>query len=194
MQTISHTRKVEPRFYKLLPEKQWQADIVSIEALIDAKTKAILINNPSNPCGSVYPVEHLRALVAVAEKHHLIIIADEIYGNLTFAGCDFIPLASLSKDVPVITVGGIAKEFLVPGWRVGWAIVHDRHGILKDVTAGMFRLSQLTLGANAPIMVRHAAFVLHAFTIRHLYTIKPDLYERATKVSYGNTKSYYEKV
>ena len=122
-----------------------------LESLIDDRTKILLVNNPSNPCGSVYSKEHLAALAAIALKYKLVILADEIYGNITFKGFDFHPMAAITTEVPVITVSGIAKEFLVPGWRVGWIIVHDTDDILKEVKAGMIRLSQLTIGANVPI-------------------------------------------
>lgn len=151
-ETIALTRKVEPRHYSLIPSKNWECDLEEMEKLIDSKTKAILVNNPSNPCGSVYSKDHLNQIIELAEKYKIVIIADEIYGNLTFKGYDFIPLASLSSTVPVISVGGIAKEHLVPGWRVGWAIVYDRSGLLRDVKEGMIRLTQLILGCNTPIM------------------------------------------
>jgi hypothetical protein len=80
------------------------------------------------------------------------VIADEIYGNLVFTGHTFHPLASLSANVPILAAGGIAKEFLVPGWRVGWTIVHDRHGLFAGVRKGLMALSQLILGANSLII------------------------------------------
>jgi aspartate/methionine/tyrosine aminotransferase len=67
--------------------------------------------------------------------------------------CPFIPLASLTATVPVIAVGGLAKQFLVPGWRCGWALVHDREGVLEGVRAGMTNLSQISLGANTLVQV-----------------------------------------
>ena len=117
-------------------------------AQIDDRTKAILINNPSNPCGCVYSKEHLQSILAVAEKHQVPIIADEIYGNITFEGHQFHPVASLTSEVPVLSVGGIAKEFLVPGWRVGWILIHDRNDVFTEVRKGLMKLTQLIIGAN----------------------------------------------
>jgi tyrosine aminotransferase len=148
-QTLAVARGVEVRYYNLLPEKKWEADLEMMEAQINSRTRGILVNNPSNPCGSVYSQQHLKAILEVAERHHLPIIADEIYGDMTFGDNKFHPLAALSTNVPIVGAGGLAKEFVVPGWRVGWVVVHDRHHRLEDVRAGFFSLSQLTLGANA---------------------------------------------
>jgi len=136
--------------YPLLPEKDWECDIIAMEAAIDSKTRAILINNPSNPCGSNYSKEHLQQIVDVAKRHNLLIVADEIYGALVFDG-DFTPIQSVRGDVPVLSVGGIAKEFVVPGWRVGWVVIHDHTNQLNEIRVGLRNLSTTTLGANTLI-------------------------------------------
>lgn len=154
-QTLCESKGMAVKQYRLLPEKCWEADLEHLEAQIDERTRAILVNNPSNPCGSVYSADHLKAIIDIAEKHRLPIIADEIYGNLVFPSLSpspFIPMASLSDNVPIIAAGGIAKEFLVPGWRVGWLAVHDRHGALEEVRKGLYALSQLILGACSLIV------------------------------------------
>jgi len=120
-----------------------------MDRAVDAHTKAIIINNPSNPCGSNFSAEHLLAIAAIARKHKLPIIADEIYGRCVFNG-QFFPMHLYSGDVPVISVGGLAKEFIVPGWRVGWIIFHDKGtGRLKDYKSGVRNLTQIVLGANS---------------------------------------------
>ncbi|TMW60612.1 hypothetical protein Poli38472_000654 [Pythium oligandrum] len=148
-QVICDAHKIKCKFYNLLPEKNWEVDLEHLESLIDENTKAILINNPSNPCGSVYTEEHLKKILAVADHNKLPIIADEIYGDMVFGDNMFFPMATLTKTVPVIAVGGLAKKFLIPGWRVGWIMVHDRNNVLKDVKTAYFKLSQLILGANS---------------------------------------------
>lgn len=152
-QTLCTAKGIDVKHYRLVPERSWEADVAHMESLIDERTRAILVNNPSNPCGSVYSEAHLRDIIAVAERHGLPIIADEIYGNLVFpsTGAAFHPMAALSDNVPILSTSGIAKEFLVPGWRVGWVAIHDRHGAFADVRAGLFSLSQLLLGANSLI-------------------------------------------
>jgi tyrosine aminotransferase len=134
--------------YPLIPARGWEMDISALEALIDDKTKAIVINNPSNPCGSLFSDQNLRDLIAVAEKHKLIIISDEIYGKMVFSGETFTPAAALSKTVPVLTVSGMAKMLVVPGWRVGWLMIHDPIGICDELRKGIANLSQIILGAN----------------------------------------------
>mmetsp|Transcript_7577 Transcript_7577/g.12223 ORF Transcript_7577/g.12223 Transcript_7577/m.12223 type:complete len:369 (-) Transcript_7577:26-1132(-) len=153
-ETIAKSNGIDVRHYPLVPERQWEADIEKLESLIDERTRVILLNNPSNPCGSVYTKAHLEQILAVAEKHKLPIIADEIYGNLVFEGNEFFPLASLTSSVPVIEVGGVAKEFLAPGFRVGWIIIHDvpssQDGLkaLHHVREGLFSLTQVIVGSN----------------------------------------------
>ncbi|TYZ61271.1 hypothetical protein PybrP1_009572 [[Pythium] brassicae (nom. inval.)] len=148
-QVISETHKIECRFYNLDPENNWEADLAHMQSLVDEKTKAILVNNPSNPCGSVYSKAHLEKILALAELNKIPIISDEIYGDMVFGANHFYPLAALTTTVPVIAVGGLAKHFLIPGWRVGWVLVNDRNGVLRDVRTAYFKLSQLILGANS---------------------------------------------
>jgi tyrosine aminotransferase len=107
-----------------------------------------LINNPSNPCGANFSTEHIIAIAAVARKHSLPIIADEIYSGIVFDGT-FTAANTVCGDVPVISLSGIAKEFVCPGWRVGWAVVHDRDGRLAEVKAGIKQLTQLIVGASS---------------------------------------------
>jgi len=147
-QTICEYLGIEPRDYRLLPERDWEANLQDIESQIDENTAAIIVNNPSNPCGSVYSKEHLEAILKIAEKHHLPIIADEIYGELVFENRVFYPIASLTKTVPVLSVGAISKVYLTPGWRVGWIIIYDRLNLFSEVRTGLVKLSQLILGAN----------------------------------------------
>ncbi|KAI7874697.1 tyrosine aminotransferase [Lichtheimia hyalospora FSU 10163] len=150
--SLAEIREVEVRFYDLVPENNWQVDLKHLESLVDDKTACILVNNPSNPCGSVYPKEHLEAILAIAAKHHLPIIADEIYCDLVYKGNTFYPMASLTKDVPILAVGGLAKKWLVPGWRIGWILVHDRHdAFAAEVRTGLLNLTQVILGPNSVV-------------------------------------------
>lgn len=116
-----------------------------LKSLIDENTAAILVNNPSNPCGSVYSKSHLKDIIDIAEENFLPIIADEIYGNMVFKGHEFIPMASLTQNVPIISCSGLAKQYLVPGWRVGWILIYDRENRLKEVAAGMKKLAMIIL-------------------------------------------------
>jgi len=151
-QTVTENLGADYRLYNLIPERGWEADLTHLESLIDEHTKVIVVTNPSNPCGSVYSKEHLSAILDIAERHKVLVLADEIYCHQVFPAFEFFPLASLTTTVPILSVGGIAKEFLVPGWRVGWVIVYDKHGALEEIRKGLFGLSQVTLGCCSLIM------------------------------------------
>ena len=116
----------------LQPEEEWQADLEHLESLIDSRTKLIVVTNPSNPCGSVYPQHHIRAITDIAARHHLPVIADEIYMGLQYGEEKFHAVHLANREVPVILCGGIGKRYMIPGWRLGWLVVFDRHNYLKS--------------------------------------------------------------
>lgn len=182
--TICDYIGAEARSYALLPEKEWQIDLEHLRSLIDSSTKAILINNPSNPCGAVYPESHLKEILEIAQVAKLPIIADEIYHQIVFPGNESIPIASLSQVVPVLSVGGLAKRFLVPGWRLGWIIIHDRHNALAQVREGLERLSTLIMGANSlvqaalPNIMKNVSNSWHLSVLRSLHMQANYSYER----------------
>jgi tyrosine aminotransferase len=102
--------------------------------------------NPSNPCGSVYSKAHLTEIADFARKHGLTVLTDEIYHGLAYGeGTEFFPFAEVAPDIPVIKAGGISKIYGVPGWRLGWIIVYNRHGFLTDVKEGMLRATTIWL-------------------------------------------------
>lgn len=144
--TLAISYDVECRSYDLLPNRNWEVNLQQFESLIDENTAAIVLTNPSNPCGSVFSRKHLQKIVNLAEKYFVPIIADEIYEHIVFPGVEYVAVSSLSKTVPVLSCGGLAKRFLVPGWRLGWIVIHDRNGVLNDVHNGLENLSTRTLG------------------------------------------------
>lgn len=124
--TLCSAYGVETRPYNLLPDSDWEVDTCQMQSLIDSNTVAIIYNNPSNPCGSVFSSQHISEILLVAQKHCIPIIADEIYENMVFPGETFIPIASLTSEVPVLSCRGTTKRFLIPGMRLGWITLHDR--------------------------------------------------------------------
>jgi tyrosine aminotransferase len=150
-QTIAEHYGSKCKYYDLTPDSGWECDLKQLESQIDDRTRCILINNPSNPCGSVFSKAHLEAILEIADRHKVPIISDEIYAHMCFTGATFHPVASLTTTVPVLSIGGMAKEFLVPGWRVGWITIHDRNGALANVRPGMVKLTQVIIGANTLI-------------------------------------------
>ncbi|KAE8608556.1 hypothetical protein XENTR_v10011532 [Xenopus tropicalis] len=145
--TLALSLGIEVKLYNLLPEKSWEIDLTHMESLVDDKTACIIINNPSNPCGSVFSRKHLQKILSVASRQCVPILADEIYGDMVFEEGAFQALAPLSSNVPILSCGGLAKRWLVPGWRLGWILIHDRKEIFgKEIREGLVRLSQRILG------------------------------------------------
>eukprot|EP01083_Nonionella_stella_P170633 581108_1 len=153
--TVASRYNFEIQKYKLDPENEWQVDIQHMRSLINKKTRAILVCNPSNPCGSVLTEENLLSILQVAEDFSIPIITDEVYGEMVYdhnhGKNRFHSLASLSKTVPILSVNGLSKQYLVPGWRVGWVIIHDPVGAFLKVRTALRKLSTVLLGPNTLI-------------------------------------------
>jgi tyrosine aminotransferase len=133
-QVIAESHGASVVHYQLLPDKNWECNMQHMEELVThygPKIRGVLVNNPSNPTGSVFSRSHLETLVSFCRRHRFPMVADEVYGDLTFEGHPFIPLATvaadLGREVPVITASGLAKQFLVPGWRAGWIVFQDKY-------------------------------------------------------------------
>lgn len=157
--TICDSKGYDARFYKLRPEDGWQCDLADMRAQVNNRTRAIFINNPSNPCGSNFTREHVEAIVALAEELHLPIITDEIYADMVFDDGKFFSAADLSERVPVLVIGGLAKQYVIPGYRLGWVALHDRNGIMKDIRTGLLQLSTLILGPCSLVQSSVRAFL-----------------------------------
>ncbi|KAK2990103.1 hypothetical protein RJ640_028743 [Escallonia rubra] len=122
---------LEVRHFDLLPEKGWEVDLDAVTALADDKTVAIAIINPGNPCGNVFRYEHLQKVAETARKLGILVIADEVYGHLSFGSNPFVPMGVFGSIAPVLTLGTISKRWIVPGWRLGWIAITDPNGILR---------------------------------------------------------------
>ncbi|CAM6002615.1 unnamed protein product, partial [Sphagnum balticum] len=118
--TLSGTLGIDVKYYSLLDEQNWEIDLNELESLIDEQTVAIIVCNPSNPCGSVYSKEHLEKVIDIAHHYKLPIIADEVYGDMVFPGNEFYYMSELSKNVPILSCNALSKRFILPGWRFGW--------------------------------------------------------------------------
>jgi len=137
--------------YYLDEQNGWQPDVEDIKKKINDKTKAIILINPNNPTGSLYSLEILQEIIKLAEKHNLVIFADEIYDKLLFDGKKHVSIASLNPDVPCITFGGLSKNYLAPGFRIGWGIVSGNRELLKDYIEAINKILRARLSANHPI-------------------------------------------
>jgi alanine-synthesizing transaminase len=136
--------------YYLDEDNNWQPDIEDIKSKINDKTRAIVLINPNNPTGSLYSLDILQQIIELALEHDLVIFADEIYDKLLFDGNKHISIASLNKDVSVITFGGLSKNYFVPGFRIGWGIVSGRKQILAKYIEAINKILRARLSANHP--------------------------------------------
>jgi len=137
--------------YYLDESNGWQPDIEDIKSKINDKTKAIVLINPNNPTGSVCSKEILEQIIDVALEHDLVIIADEIYDKLIFDGNKHVAIASLNKDVSCITFSGLSKNYVTPGFRLGWGIVSGRQEIMSDYIEAINKLLRARVSANHPL-------------------------------------------
>ena len=131
-------------------ESDWYPDIDDIKKKINDRTKAIVIINPNNPTGALYPKEVLEQIVQVAREHQLIIFSDEIYDRLVMDGEKHISIASLAPDLFCITFSGLSKSHMIAGFRVGWMILSGNKAMAKDYIEGLNMLSNMRLCSNVP--------------------------------------------
>ena len=136
--------------YYLDEKNGWQPDIEDIKSKINPRTKAIVLINPNNPTGSVCKKETLLEIIKIAKENDLVIMADEIYDKLLFDDAEMISIAALDKEVSCITFGGLSKNYVVPGWRMGWGVVSGRESVMKDYIEAINKMLRARLCANHP--------------------------------------------
>lgn len=131
-------------------QSEWYPDLDDIEKKITDRTKAIVIINPNNPTGALYPEEILQKIVDIARRHQLIIFSDEIYDRLVMDGEKHIPIASLAPDLFCVTFSGLSKSHMIAGYRIGWMILSGNKKHVKDYIEGINMLSNMRLCSNVP--------------------------------------------
>ncbi len=136
--------------YYLNEENGWQPDIEDVKSKINDKTKAIVIINPNNPTGSNSDVDTLQKIIELALEHNLVIFADEIYDKLLMDGTKHTSIASLNSEVPIITFGGLSKNYMVPGFRIGWGVVSGHQNLLSNYLEAINKILRSRLSANHP--------------------------------------------
>ncbi|MBP1690356.1 MAG: putative aspartate transaminase, partial [Deltaproteobacteria bacterium] len=128
----------------------WLPDLDDIRAKITPDTRAIVVINPNNPTGALYPDDLLRALVEIAREHRLIILADEIYDKVLYDGATHTSIASLSDDVLTLTFNGLSKNYRACGYRAGWMVISGDKSHAQDYIDGLNILSSMRLCSNVP--------------------------------------------
>ena len=136
--------------YYLKEENGWQPDLEDIRRKITPRTRGIVLINPNNPTGSVCTRAMLEEIAELARRHNLIIFADEIYDKLIMDDDPHVAMAAVAPDVPVITFGGLSKNYLAPGWRIGWGIASGDPAVIKPYLDGVNKLLRARLCANHP--------------------------------------------
>jgi alanine-synthesizing transaminase len=136
--------------YPCKPENGFVPDPADVEALITKRTRAIVVINPNNPTGAVYPRATLEALARLAEKHKLVVFSDEIYDNMTYEGAEFVPMATLVHDTLCGTLSGLSKVYRACGYRCGWAVFSGQVTGATEYLSALELLASLRLCANMP--------------------------------------------
>lgn len=129
-------------------EANWYPDIDDIKSKITSKTKAIVLINPNNPTGAVYPRKILQEIVDIARQNDLIIFSDEVYDRLVMDGMEHIPIASIAEDIFTVTLSGLSKSHRICGFRVGWMVLSGPRQHVKGYIEGLNMLANMRLCSN----------------------------------------------
>ncbi|MFZ4498156.1 MAG: pyridoxal phosphate-dependent aminotransferase [Burkholderiales bacterium] len=128
----------------------WMPDLADIRSKITANTRALVLINPNNPTGAVYPEPVLRELVEIARQHKLVVFADEIYDKTLYDGAEHTSIASLADDIVFVTMNGLSKNYRACGYRAGWMIVSGAKRAARDYIDGLGILASMRLCSNVP--------------------------------------------
>lgn len=136
-------------YYRLDPDNHWMPDLDHLRTLVTPATRVLVVIDPNNPTGAVYPTSVRRQLLQFADQHGLVILADEVYGDLGFSG-SVEPLGLLDPDAPIISFSSLSKAYLAPGWRTGWMAI-GRSPRLDDVVKAVKKLADGRLCSTVPM-------------------------------------------
>ena len=140
----------KPVHYRCDEQSDWIPDLDDITSKITDKTKGIVVINPNNPTGSVYPTEVLEGIHRIAAENGLILFGDEIYEKIVYDGASHTSLASIAQDVFCVTFNGLSKAYRAPGFRAGWMVLSGRTALAADYQQGLELLSNMRLCSNVP--------------------------------------------
>ncbi|MFJ8437417.1 pyridoxal phosphate-dependent aminotransferase [Kitasatospora griseola] len=154
--------------YRCDEQAEWYPDLADIAAKITDRTRAIVVINPNNPTGAVYPRELLEGIVELARQHRLVIYADEIYDKILYDGVEHVPLATLAPDLFCVTFNGMSKSYRVAGFRSGWMVLSGDRQRARSYIEGLNVLASMRLCANMPAQHAVAAALGGRQSIRDL--------------------------
>ena len=138
----------KPVYYICDEQSNWYPDINDIRSKITPRTKAMVIINPNNPTGILYPKEVLVEIINIAREFGLLVFTDDIYDRLVMDGLEHISLASLAEDIPIVTLNGLSKSHCLCGYRCGWMVISGPRHVTEDYRQGILQLTSLRLCAN----------------------------------------------
>ncbi len=138
------------RYYPCAPENDFQPDLNAMADAINERTRAIVVINPNNPTGAVYSRDTLEHIVALARRHNLVVMADEIYDQMTYEDAEFVPLATLADGVACLSFSGLSKVYRACGYRVGWCVFSGDLDRTREYQHAMELLAALRLCSNVP--------------------------------------------
>ncbi|HVO21292.1 MAG TPA: pyridoxal phosphate-dependent aminotransferase [Anaeromyxobacter sp.] len=138
------------RHYLCNEQDGWLPDLRDLRAKVSSRTRAVVVINPNNPTGALYPPDLLREILDVARRHRLVVFADEIYDKVLYDGAQHESLASLAEDVLCVTFNGLSKNYRACGYRAGWMVVSGEKRYAGDYIEGLNMLASMRLCANVP--------------------------------------------
>lgn len=143
--------ELESNPYYLDEDNGWLPDVDDIKSKINDKTRAIVLINPNNPTGAVYTRELLEQIIEVAKKNNLVIFSDEIYDKLIFDDAEMVSIASIDPDVPCVTFSGMSKNYMAPGFRLGWGIISGQRSLMNEYVEAVNKMLRSRVSANHPM-------------------------------------------
>jgi len=186
--TLNRGRAVH---YPCRPEHGFVPDPEELATLVTPSTRAIVIINPNNPTGAVYPRAVLEALARLAEERRLVIFSDEIYDQMTYEGAQFVPMATLVHDTLCATLSGLSKVYRACGYRVGWAVFSGRTQTAADYLQGLELLASLRLCSNVSAQWAVQTALGGHQSVRELVSPGGRLYESRAAILAGVQRSRF---
>ncbi|XP_061368174.1 nicotianamine aminotransferase 1-like isoform X2 [Gastrolobium bilobum] len=179
---------LEVRYFDLLPEREWEVDLDSLEALADENSVAMVLISPSNPCGNVFTYQHLKRVAETARKLGIFVISDEVYAHVAFGSNPFVSMGVFSSIVPVMTIGSLSKRWLVPGWRIGWFATCDPHGIFQKTGIVTNIINYLGVNSDAPTFLQAAIPQILERTKDDFFSKNLNIMREAANIFYDGCK------
>jgi alanine-synthesizing transaminase len=170
--------EARPMYYRTDPSRGWTVDVDHLRSLISSRTRALVMIDPNNPTGAVYLPAVRQALVELADRHNIVLLADEVYNELVYTG-PVPPIAAIDPDAPIVSFWSLSKSYSVPGWRAGWLTVGTSPR-MNDLLAAILKLADGRLCSNGPM--QHAIAAAVSGDRSHLVALRA-AYEQRAKVT-----------